>query len=88
MAINHKYLDETGALTQELNGIQMYVDIHNNTLEGIIQRINTTIDFEEAAEKKAAELGVTLKELTENIELYREFIAGYFHLSPVEPKGE
>ena len=87
MAIDHKHLDKNGKLTQELDGIQMYVDIHNNTLEGIIHRINTYIDFEEASEKRAAELGITLRELTENIELYREFLAEYFHLSPITPEG-
>lgn len=88
MAINHKYLDKNGALTQELNGIQMYVDTHNNTLEGIIQRINRFIDFEEAAEKRAAELGITLKELTENIELYRDFAVEYFQLSRKENSSD
>lgn len=46
-AINHKYLDSNGCLTKGLDGFDMFVSTIDNTLSGIINRINQHFDWTE-----------------------------------------
>lgn len=45
-AIDHIYLDKNGCLMQQLNGIQMFVDVNDQSLRGILNRIKDHLDFE------------------------------------------
>lgn len=46
-AIDYKYLNEKGELTQVLNGLQMFVDTRNNSVGAIMERITRYWDFQE-----------------------------------------
>lgn len=46
-AINHKYLDSEGRLTKQLNGLDMFVNTVDNTLNGIIHRIQSYHEFQQ-----------------------------------------
>lgn len=44
-AINHKYLDSNGCLTKRLDGFDMFVSTIDNTLSGLINRINQHFEW-------------------------------------------
>lgn len=44
-AIDFDYIDDSGHLTQRLNGIQMFVDLNDQSLNGILNRIKDHLDF-------------------------------------------
>lgn len=46
-AINYKYVDSSGNLTKQLNGLEMFCDHRENTVGAIIERINNKHDFDE-----------------------------------------
>lgn len=46
-AINHKYLDNEGRLTKQLNGLDMFVSTVDNTLDGMIRRIQSYHEFQQ-----------------------------------------
>ena len=46
-AINYKYIDDNGRLAQPLNGIEMFCDHNANTVNDIIKRINTKLDWDD-----------------------------------------
>lgn len=48
-AINYKYIDHNGVLTKKLNGFDMYVSTLDNTVSGIINRIENQIRFRKAS---------------------------------------
>ena len=50
-AVNYKYLDENGLLTKQLNGAEMFVNTMNNTINGVMERINSYYDWKEFVEE-------------------------------------
>ena len=46
-AINYKFIDENGYLIRPLNGLEMYVNTMDNTIEGVTRQINSSIDWQE-----------------------------------------
>ena len=44
-AIDYKYIDDNGQLTKQLNGLEMFVNTINNTINGVIERINNHFDW-------------------------------------------
>ena len=59
MAIDYKYINEDGVLTQELNGLQMFVDVDRNTVPEIIERINRYTDWCEYTKEHNVDLSNT-----------------------------
>ena len=47
IAVNYKYLDENGCITETLNGLQMFVDHTRNTVPQIIERITSYHEWRE-----------------------------------------
>lgn len=46
-AIDHKYLDSEGRLTQTLNGLQMYVDTKDQSLGSMLERIQFQLELDD-----------------------------------------
>lgn len=46
-AIDYKYIDDNGMLTKPLNGLEMFVNTLDNTINGVTRQINMAIDWQE-----------------------------------------
>lgn len=70
-AINYKYIDENGQLNKPLNGAEMFVSTLDNTIEGIINRINSYFDWQDFLKENEVDTNNTDELLKAAVKFYK-----------------
>lgn len=77
-AIDRRYLDEAGRLTQKLNGEQMLVSMRHNTVTDILERIRNRIDLDERIASAASERGISVEDMYKDTSLIAPILWDFY----------